>query len=59
MTKHSNLTDYVVGWDVDERLLEVESQFKGLKEMMSSTVNDRKAMEDAMELAKTRGTQPQ
>jgi hypothetical protein len=54
LTKESNLTGFIA-WDVDERLQEVESQFKGLKEMMNSTVNDRRAMEDAVELAKTRG----
>jgi kinesin family member C1 len=54
LNKYSNLTAYV-GWDVDGRLDEVESQFKGLKEMMSTTLSDRKAMEDAIDLAKTRG----
>ncbi|KAK3685390.1 P-loop containing nucleoside triphosphate hydrolase protein [Podospora appendiculata] len=42
------------GWDVDERLHEVESQFKVMKEAMSLSLTDRKTLEDAVDLAKTR-----
>ena len=54
LTKDSNLTNYAA-WDVDGRLQEVETQFKGLQEIVNSSFSDKKAMEDAIELAKTRG----
>lgn len=43
------------GWDVDGRLNEFESQFKVMKEAFEGTVTDRKAMEEAIDLAKNRG----
>lgn len=42
------------GWDVDERLHEVESQFKAMKEAMNVSLTDRKTLEDAVDIAKTR-----
>jgi kinesin family protein C1 len=54
LSKDSNLTSYT-GWDVDGRLNEFESQFKVMKEAFEGTVTDRKAMEEAIDLAKNRG----
>lgn len=54
LTKDSNLTTFT-GWDVDGRLNEFESQFKVMKEAFEGTVTDRKAMEEAIDLAKNRG----
>jgi len=54
LTKESNLTTYT-GWDVDERLNEVESQFKVMKEAMNTSLTDRKTLEDAVDIAKSRG----
>lgn len=42
-------------WDVDERLFEVEAQFKAMKEVMNGSLSDKKAMEEVIEMAKTRG----
>lgn len=42
-------------WDVDERLVEVEAQFKAMKEVMNGSLSDKKAMEEVIEMAKTRG----
>ncbi|KAK1756932.1 P-loop containing nucleoside triphosphate hydrolase protein [Echria macrotheca] len=42
------------GWDVDNRLNEVESQFKVIQEAMTVSLTDRKTLEDAVDLAKTR-----
>ncbi|KAJ9134612.1 Kinesin-like protein [Pleurostoma richardsiae] len=44
-------------WDVDERLYEVESQFKAMKEVMNVSLTDRKALEEVIELAKTRANE--
>ncbi|KAF4344360.1 kinesin family member C1 [Fusarium beomiforme] len=41
-------------WDVDDRVVDMESQFKELKEMVNTTLNERKGQEDALELAKKR-----
>lgn len=54
LTKDSNIRGFVA-FDVDERLIEVEQQFKSMKEMMNLSLNDRKGMEEAIEMAKTRG----
>lgn len=54
LSKDSNLTMFT-GWDVDGRLNEFESQFKVMKEAFEGTVTDRKAMEEAIDLAKNRG----
>ena len=54
LTKDSNLTSYI-GFDVAGRLDEVESQFKQMKEAMNVSLTDRKTLEDAVDLAKTRG----
>lgn len=54
LTKDSKLTSYVA-WDVDGRVVDMESQFKELKEMVNTTLSERKGQDDALELAKTRG----
>lgn len=40
---------------MDERLVEVEAQFKAMKEVMNVSLTDKKAMEEVIEMAKTRG----
>lgn len=55
LNKETNLTAYIA-WDVDGRVVDMESQFKELKEMVNSTLSERKGQDDALELAKTRGT---
>ncbi|KAJ4302063.1 kinesin-like nuclear fusion protein [Collariella sp. IMI 366227] len=44
------------GWDVDGRLNEFETQFKVMKEAFEGTMTDRKAMEEAIDLAKNRAS---
>ncbi|KAF4981882.1 hypothetical protein FZEAL_2402 [Fusarium zealandicum] len=41
-------------WDVDGRVVDMESQFKELKEMVNTTLSERKGQDNALELAKTR-----
>ncbi|KAM7218291.1 P-loop containing nucleoside triphosphate hydrolase protein [Rhypophila decipiens] len=53
LTKDTTLTNFTA-WDVDERLHELDSQFKQMKEVMNVSLTDRKALEDAVDLAKTR-----
>jgi len=55
LTKETSTLTNFTAWDVDERLHELDSQFKQMKEMMNVSLSDKKAMEDAVELAKTRG----
>ncbi|KAK4222991.1 putative kinesin-like protein [Podospora fimiseda] len=45
------------GWDVDGRLNEFETQFKVMKEAFDSTITDRKAWEESMELAKNKANE--
>lgn len=54
LTRDSNLTMFTA-WDMDERLVEVEAQFKAMKEVMNVSLTDKKAMEEVIEMAKTRG----
>lgn len=54
LTKDSNLRAFTA-WDVDERLVDMESEFKVLKEVMNGSLTDKKAMEEVIEMAKTRG----
>lgn len=54
LTKDSNLRAFTA-WDVDGRLVDMESQFKALKEVMNVSLTDKKAMEEVIEMAKTRG----
>jgi kinesin family protein C1 len=54
LVKDSNVTNFT-GWDVDGRLNEFESQFKVMKEAFDVTMTDRKALEEAIDLAKNRG----
>ncbi|KAK3988345.1 P-loop containing nucleoside triphosphate hydrolase protein [Cladorrhinum sp. PSN332] len=56
LTKDSNLTTFT-GWDVDGRLNEFETQFKVMKEAFDSTITDRKAWEESMELAKNKANE--
>lgn len=53
LRKDSMLTDFTA-WDVDGRLHEVEAQFRALKDVMNSSLTDRKSQDAALELAKTR-----
>ncbi|SPQ21317.1 3ccc3bec-0e3b-46dc-847a-91cf48cb2b79 [Thermothielavioides terrestris] len=55
LTKDSSLTNFA-GWDVDGRLSEFESQFKIMKEAFEGTMTDRKALEEAIDLAKNRAS---
>ena len=55
LTKESNTRNFTA-WDVDERLSELDNQFKVMKEVMNVSLTDRKAMDEAINLAKTRGT---
>jgi kinesin family protein C1 len=52
--KCSNLTGFT-GWDVDGRVGNMESQFKELKDMVNSSLTERKSQENALEITKTRG----
>lgn len=54
MRKDGNLTGFEA-WDVDGRVGDMESQFKELKDMVNTTLGERKSHENALELAKTRG----
>lgn len=54
LTRDSNLTAFTA-WDMDERLVEVEAQFKAMKDVMNVSLTDKKAMEEVIEMAKTRG----
>lgn len=54
LTKDSNTRTFIA-WDMDERLVEVEAQFKAMKEVMNVSLSDKKAMEEVIEMAKTRG----
>lgn len=54
LTKDSNLRTFTA-WDMDERLIEVEAQFKAMKEVMNGSLSDKKAMEEVIEMSKTRG----
>ena len=40
---------------MDGRVGDMESQFKELKDMVNSTLTQRKGQEEAMDLVKTRG----
>lgn len=55
LNKFSDVTDYFVVWDVDGRVGDMESQFKELKDMVNSTLSQKKGHDDALEHAKTRG----
>lgn len=57
LTKDSNLTAFTA-WDMDGRLVEMEAQFKAMKDVMNVSLTDKKAMEDVIEMAKTRGRHP-
>lgn len=54
LTKESNTRTFTA-WDVDERLSELDTQFKVMKEVMNTSLSDRTAMDEAIKLAKTRG----
>lgn len=54
LNKDSNLHSFIA-WDVDGRVVDMESQFKELKDMVNTTLSERKGHDDALELAKTRG----
>lgn len=54
LTKDSN-TRAFTAWDMDERLVGVEAQFKELKEVMNNSLKDKTHMEEVVEMAKARG----
>jgi len=54
LTKDSDIRNFT-GWDVDERLHQVESQFKAIKEVMDGSLTDRKRLEEVMDITKARG----
>lgn len=54
LTKDSNTRTFIA-WDMDERLVEVEAQFKAMKEVMNVSLSDKKAMEKVIEMSETRG----
>lgn len=54
LTKDSN-TRAFVAWDMDVRLIEVEAQFKQMKEVMNISLKDKTHMEEVIEMAKARG----
>ncbi|POS70566.1 kinesin [Diaporthe helianthi] len=43
-------------WDMDDRLVEMEAQFKAMKDVMNVSLTDKKAMEEVIEMAKTRAS---
>lgn len=51
-----SITDSFIVWDVDGRVIDMESQFNELKDMVNSSLTQKKGRDDALELAKTRGT---
>lgn len=57
LRKDSNLAAFAA-WDVDGRVDSMESQFRELKDMVNTTLVERKGHENALELAKTRGKSP-
>jgi hypothetical protein len=54
LTKESNTKGFAV-WDVDGRVGDMENRFKTLSDMVHSTLDVKKAHDDALELAKNRG----
>ncbi|EFY92052.1 kinesin related protein 1 [Metarhizium acridum CQMa 102] len=52
--EHFEDTTSTNAWDVDGRVDSMESQFRELKDMVNTTLVERKGHEDALELAKTR-----
>lgn len=54
LTKDSNNTAFT-GIDVDERLNEVDAEWKVMKEAFNISIQDKKAMETAVQMAKSQG----
>lgn len=54
LTKDSNMTGFAA-WDVDGRVDTMESEFKALKDMVNTTMTQRRSEEDEFERAKNRG----
>lgn len=54
LKKDSNLTAFAA-WDVDGRVDSMESQFKELKNMVNTSLVERKGHDDALETARIRG----
>ncbi|EGX91689.1 kinase-like protein KLPA [Cordyceps militaris CM01] len=55
-TSHGERLDQTVTnvWDVDDRVGDMESQFEQLKDIVNTTLTQKKGHDDALELAKTR-----
>lgn len=59
LTRDSQLTDFdFVGFDVEGRVGDMESSFKELKDMVNSTLIQKKGRDDELEMTKTRGIYP-
>lgn len=54
LTKDSNIRAFTA-WDMDLRLVEVEAQFKQMKEVMNISLKDKTHMEEVIDMAKARG----
>lgn len=51
------MTDFdFVGFDVEGRVGDMETSFKELKDMVNSTLIQKKGRDDELEMSKTRGT---
>ncbi|OHE92808.1 kinesin motor domain-containing protein, partial [Colletotrichum orchidophilum] len=53
LTKDSNLTQFV-GWDVEGRVAELDSQFKQVKESMTVMLSDKELMDERVDMYKKR-----
>ncbi|GKT66832.1 kinesin family protein [Colletotrichum tofieldiae] len=53
LTKDSNLTQFV-GWDVEGRVAELDSQFKQVKESMNVMLSDKELMDERVGMYKKR-----
>ncbi|KZL80927.1 kinesin motor domain-containing protein, partial [Colletotrichum incanum] len=53
LTKDSNLTQFI-GWDVEGRVAELDSQFKQVKESMNVMLSDKELMDERVEMYKKR-----
>ncbi|KAK2009261.1 kinesin motor domain-containing protein [Colletotrichum eremochloae] len=53
LTKDSNLTQFI-GWDVEDRVAGIESQFKQVKESMDVMISDKALMDERIDMFKKR-----
>ncbi len=57
LTRDSNTRGFTA-WDVNETLYDFKSQFKAIQETVNESLNERKALVQVVDFAKTRGTLP-